>query len=136
MVERFGQQDAAPLNLPYAGGDERQPDEVTPYTAKEISRYRSIVGSLLYAAVATRPDITETVSKLCRTMQAPTIVDMKKAVRCLRYLKGTSTMGIQFTASSGLIGYVENNWGGLLERRLSRTGYAFWSTTVRLYSDQ
>jgi hypothetical protein len=94
MVERFGQQDAAALNLPYAGGDERQPEESAPCTPKETSQYRSIVGSLLYAAVATRPDITETVSRLCRAMQAPTTVDMKKAVRCLRYLKGTSSMGI------------------------------------------
>jgi hypothetical protein len=125
MVERFGQQDAAPINLPYAGGDERQPEETTPCTPKEVSHYRSIVGSLLYAAVATRPDITETVSRLCRMMKAPTTTDMKKAVRCLRYLKGTSTMGIQFTASAGLIGYVDSNWGGPMERRLSRTGYAF-----------
>ena len=53
---------------------------------------------------------SETVSRLCRAMQAPTTVDMKKAVRCLRYLKGTSTMGIQYTASFGLIGYVDSNW--------------------------
>ncbi len=125
MVERFGQQDSAPINLPYAGGDEKQPEETTPCTSKEISHYRSIVGSLLYAAVATRPDITETVSRLCRMMQAPTTTDMKKAVRCLRYLKGTSTMGIQYTASSGLIGYVDSNWGGPMEKRLSRAGYAF-----------
>ena len=61
MVERFGQQDAMPINLPYAGGEERQPDQATPCTTKEISRYRSIVCSLLYAVVATRLDITETV---------------------------------------------------------------------------
>ncbi len=94
IVERFGQRDATALNLPYAGGDEKQPEEATPCTAKETSQYRSIVGSLLYATVATRPDITETANKLCRAMQAPTTVDMKRAIRCLRYLKGTSTMGI------------------------------------------
>ena len=125
MVERFGQRDAAALNLPYAGGDEKQPEEAVPCTPKETSLYRSIVGSLLYAAVATRPDVTETVSRLCRAMQAPTTVDMKKAVRCLRYLKGTADLGIQYTASSGVVGYVDSNWGGPLERRLSRTGYAF-----------
>ena len=119
MVERFGQRDAAALNLPYAGGDEKQPEEAIPCTPKETSLYRSIVGSLLYEAVATRPDVTETVSRLCRAMQAPTTVDMKKAVRCLRYLKGTADLGIQYTASSGVVGYVDSNWGGPLERRLS-----------------
>ncbi len=96
-----------------------------PCTAKETSQYRSIVGSLMYAAVATRPYITETVSRLCRAMQAPTTVDIKRDIRCLRYLKGTPDMGIQYTSSFGLIGYVDINWGGPLERRLSRTGYAF-----------
>jgi hypothetical protein len=58
MVDRFGQRDAAAINLPYARGDERQPKEVSPCGTKEISLYISSVGSLLYAAVATRPDIT------------------------------------------------------------------------------
>ena len=125
MVERFGQQQAAGINLPYSGGDERQPEEPTPCTQKECSTYRSIVGSLLYAAVATRPDICETVSRLCRTMHAPNTVDMKKAVRCLRYLKGTADLGITYSGEDGLICYCDANWGGNLERRLSKSGYAF-----------
>ena len=90
MVVRFGQQNAAPIGLPYAGGDEKQPEEVTDCSPKEASLYRSITGSLLYEAVATRPDINETVTRLCRTMQSPKTVDMNKAIRCLRYLKGTA----------------------------------------------
>ena len=39
----------------------------------------SIMGSLMYAAVATRPDITETVSRLCKRMNSPMQADMKKA---------------------------------------------------------
>ena len=34
-------------------------------------------------------------------------------------------MGLQFSGNSGLLGYCDNNWGGSIERRLSRTGYAF-----------
>ena len=75
-------------------GDDKQPAEVTECDQQETSRYRSIVGSLLYAAVATRPDICETVGRLCRSMRSPTTADMKKAVRCVRYLKGTSYLGI------------------------------------------
>jgi hypothetical protein len=58
-------------------------------------------------------------------MQAPTTQDMKKALRCLRCLKGTSRLGIQYNSSSGLIGYADSNWGGPTDRRLSKTGYAF-----------
>jgi hypothetical protein len=109
MVEQFGKHDAAAINLPYVGGDERQPEETSPCGAKDVSLYISIVGILLYAAVATRPDITEIVNRLCRNMQAPTTQDIKKALRCLRYLKGTSRLGIQYSALSGLIGYVDIN---------------------------
>ena len=58
-------------------------------------------------------------------MQSPTTVDMNKAIRCLRYLKGTADLGIQYSGHSGLLCYCDSNWGGPLERRLSRTGYAF-----------
>ena len=53
-------------------------------------RYCHMVGGLLYALVATRPDISETINRLCKVMAAPTMLDMRKAVRCLLYLKGTS----------------------------------------------
>ena len=124
MVHKFGQEDSAPVTLPHAGGDDRQPTEVSECDQQETSRYRSIVGSLLYAAVATRPDICETVGRLCRSMKSPTTADMKKAIRCIRYLKGTSYLGIQFSRESGLKFYCDSNWGGPTERRLSRTGYA------------
>ena len=125
MVNRFGQQDAAPVGLPYAGGDEKQPEDVVDCDPKAASLYRSITGSLLYAAVATRPDINETVTRLCRAMQSPKTVDMNKAIRRLRYLKGTADLGVQYSGSNGLLCYCDSNWGGPVERRLSRTGYAF-----------
>ena len=90
MVTKYGQEGSASVTLPHAGGDEKQPADTKECDSKQTSQYRSIVGSLLYAAVATRLDIVETVSRLCRSMRTPTTADMKKAVRCLRYLKGTS----------------------------------------------
>ena len=113
------------MGLPYATGDEKQPEDVIDCDQKTASLHRSITGSLLYAAVATRPDINETVTRLCRAIQSTKTIDMNKAIRCLRYLKGTADLGIQYFGSSGLLCYCDGNWGGPLERRLSRTGYAF-----------
>ena len=42
MVVRFGQQNAAPIGLPYAGGDERQPKEVTAYWGLQPQRSQSL----------------------------------------------------------------------------------------------
>ena len=100
MVNRYGQQDSASVGLPYSGGDEKQPTEVVDCDPRQASEHRSLTGSLLYVAVATRPDINETVTRLCRSMQSPKTIDMKKAIRCLRYLKGTADMGLQFSGNS------------------------------------
>ena len=124
MAERFGQTDCAGRNLPYSGGDDK-PVEDSPLCDKDdTSTYRSLVGSLLYASVATRPDISETVSRLCRRMQAPTKSDLQRAVRCLQYLVHNKESGIQFSSEDGLRCYVDSNWGGPAENRLSRSGYA------------
>ena len=124
MAERFGQSSCTSRNLPYSGGDDK-PVEDSPLCEKtEASSYRSLVGSLLYATVATRPDIAETVSRLCRKMQTPTKSDMQRATRCLQYLYHNKDIGIQFSGEDGLRCYVDSNWGGPTESRLSRTGYA------------
>jgi hypothetical protein len=64
--------------------------------ARESNRYRSLVGSLLYAANITRPDITFVVGRLCRHVAAPLKHHMKTANQVLRYLKGTSDLCLIF----------------------------------------
>ena len=93
MISRYGQQDVAPTGLPYAGGDEKQPEEVIDCDPREASQYRSLTGSLLYAAVATRVDINETVTRQCRAMQTPKTFDIKKAIRIIKKLKGKADYG-------------------------------------------
>lgn len=51
--------------------------------------YRELIGSLMYLAVATRPDIAYAVAMASRFLENPTIVHEKAAKRILRYLKGT-----------------------------------------------
>ena len=63
MVERFGMENAAGRRTPYAGGDDKPSEDCNP---ADKTLYCSLVGSLLYAAVATKPNITETVSRLCK----------------------------------------------------------------------
>jgi hypothetical protein len=41
---------------------------------KFATRYRSLVGGLLYASVVSNPDISYTVGQLCRAMSFPTII--------------------------------------------------------------
>ena len=62
-------------------GGEKQPEDVVDCDPKAAGHYRSIVGSLLYAADATRPDINETVTRLCIAMQSAKTIDMNKAIK-------------------------------------------------------
>jgi hypothetical protein len=75
-------------------------EELLPYggTASnhEIRVYMRKVGSLLYAAVITRPDIAFAVSRLARFTTNPGPDHQKAADRVLRYLECTSSLALQF----------------------------------------
>ena len=62
--------------------------------------YRKLVGSLLYLATHTRPDISEAVGNLSRNLEKPTNDHWNAGIRILKYLKGTSNYGIMFKGNS------------------------------------
>lgn len=84
-----------------------------------VERYGSLVGALMYAAMSTRPDISHAASMRARCLRNPTSDDWRKAKRILRYLKGTSTLGLTYggdpECSTWNIGpaYCDANWGGV-----------------------
>jgi hypothetical protein len=88
--------------------------ETLPFTSATL--YRSVVGALLYASQATRPDINETVNRLCSFMPKPIFAHMENAKTCLMYLQRTATRGITFLGGSfflrqmlGGLGYKEQD---------------------------
>ncbi|XP_031784015.1 secreted RxLR effector protein 161-like [Nasonia vitripennis] len=56
------------------------------------------IGSLLYLAGATRPDIAFAVNLLSRRQLSPTESDWKDVKKIFRYLRGTSKTGLTFRA--------------------------------------
>eukprot|EP00731_Ephydatia_muelleri_P037673 Em0533g3a len=56
--------------------------------------YQSMVGSLLYAAIATRPDIAQAVGAVSKFNSCPTETHLTGVKRILRYLKGTINLGL------------------------------------------
>ena len=59
--------------------------------------YESIVGSLLYAAIGTRPDIAHAVNAISKFMKNPGQAHWLAAKRILRYIKGTVDKQFVFT---------------------------------------
>ncbi|KFD69490.1 hypothetical protein M514_18362 [Trichuris suis] len=113
-------------------------------------KYRQVIGSLLYIATVSRPDIALAVGLLCRRVESPTEYDWKSAKRVLRYLAGTKELKLCLSAMSNpvLQGYVDADWAGDRTDRKSTSAYLFqfgesiisWSTkkqtTVALSSTE
>ena len=54
--------------------------------ADDVRKFQALVGSLLYAAMNTRPDIAYAVGMLCRCMSKPKEDVYREAVRALCYV--------------------------------------------------
>ena len=84
VLERFGMADCKPVATPAEGILARLADDVE---GKADAEYMSLVGSLLYAAMITRPDIAYAVQALGRHLQASGPEHWVAAKRVLRYVK-------------------------------------------------
>ena len=62
-----------------------------------VKSFQSLVGSLLWIARCTRPDVVFAVHKATRKTHAPRVKDWKLAKRIARYLKGTTTLKMNMT---------------------------------------
>ena len=85
--------------------------------------YRELVGSLLYAAKATRPDIVHAVGLLTRHLIAPTNVHVHAAKNVLRYLQGTLNHHLCYSSTAPLVGWADSDWAGDAVTRKSTSGF-------------
>ena len=89
-------------------------------------RYCELIGSLLYLANTTRPDIAQAVGVLSRYRGTPTTSHMNEALRLLRYLKGTREYTLRLGGDHiPLEGFVDADYAGDLDTRASTTGFVF-----------
>jgi histone deacetylase 1/2 len=111
LQSRFRMSDARIRRIPMyvnAGRDDESSD--TPVTNEP---YRQLIGSLMYAMVATRPDIAFAIGYLSRYVSQPTERVWLLAKDVLRYLKGTMKVGLRFRHSKTPLkftAYVDADW--------------------------
>ena len=126
VLTRFGMGDCASAPTPMVAGTKLRKETILTASEDQRLLYQSMIGSLMYAMIETRPDIAFSVSVLSRFSQNPNETHMKAAKRVLRYLKGTKHLGITYgTGHDVLIGYTDADWATDEETRLSVGGYIF-----------
>lgn len=130
VLQRFNMHKAKPVSTPLAAHFKLssafcpQSDDEINYMAKVP--YASAVGSLMYAMVCSRPDLSHALSVVSRYMANPGKEHWNAVQWIFRYLRGTSDACLQFGSSGeGLVGYVDSDYAGDLDKRRSLTGYVF-----------
>jgi hypothetical protein len=99
-LEKFGLQECRVVSSPEMVGAATDANAELDVAA-DVQRYMEITGTLMYAAISTRPDIAHAVHYLASNMQAPTLRHMQAAERVLRYLAGTKDVGLVFGSRNG-----------------------------------
>ena len=137
LVEKFGvssgrvvdtpmQKDFCPTQLPSIGEGREAVGAGSPLEPGH--RYCELVGSLLYIANTTRPDVAQSVGVLSRYRCNPTTAHWNAAVRVLGYLRDTrdKVLVLGSNPEVELEGYVDADFAGDLDQRFSTSGFVFF----------
>lgn len=127
VLERFSMLDCNPAETPGSidvvlrknvdsNGNPKEPHKVP---------FRQLIGSLLFAAVATRADLAYNVNQLSQFLENPSEDHWRAAKRVLRYIKKTMDLGIVYKPCESpdtLIAYSDSSWASEIDSRKSITG--------------
>jgi hypothetical protein len=129
IIRRYGLEDLKPVSIPM-DVNIRLTTAQSPSTTTQIAQMRDIpyheaVGSLMYAMIATRPDICFAVQTVSRFSTNPGQTHWDAVKKIFRYLKGTRDLWLTYgVENSELTGFTDAD-GSMAEDRRAVTGYAF-----------
>jgi len=123
LLEAFVKDKATPNKTPMASGVKltKTGEDLLP----EGNRSAELVGSLLYLSTTTRPDIAFAVGVLSRFMSCHEEDHKRAAKEVLRYLRGTTRLGVVYGGSEPLQVFADTDWAGDIDSRRSTTGFVF-----------
>jgi hypothetical protein len=123
VLSCFGYSECEPAPTPY---DPSKFLKKNRRISRDQLRYSQIIGSLMYLASATRPDISFAVRKLSWFVSNPGDDHLRALERVLCYLKGTMSLGIDYTAYPILLeGYCDASWISDADEIYVTSGYVF-----------
>lgn len=133
LLRKYGYENLNPVRTPLETST-RLSKSMPPSTASDKIQqeyrdfpYQSIVGSLMHAAVMTRPDIAHAVQQVAQFMSDPRPAHCAAVKRILRYLRGTANYQLTFgpDCDSKVIVYCDADFANDPDTRKSVSGFAF-----------
>src|SRR6267154_1237001 len=104
--------------------------EETDQEGNRNNGYASLIGSLMYLAVAMRPDIAYAIQRLSSFTATPGLAHWTAAKRVLRYLSGTRSLGIKYEGTTAnnevqIEGWSDTDYANDPRDRISISRYVF-----------
>lgn len=126
IVEKFHMASCSPKPVPAVPGAHLT-KPVDGSSVDTAFPYREAVGSLLYLALVSRPDISFAVGQVARFVSSHNSSHVKAVRQIISYLRGTLSHGISFTGviSGPPVGFTDADYAGCIDTRKSTTGSVF-----------
>ena len=123
VLQRCGMQNSKSAATPLPAGYTPTPP-VEAVDPDRRSRFQTVIGSLLYLMLGTRPDIAFAVTKLAQYAANPSKEHLDKALYICRYLVGTQDYRLSYDGASrlGISACTDSDWASDTSRR-SQSGY-------------
>lgn len=127
VLKKYGMQNCKGMDTPM---DPNLQLDVNTDIDMTLENYcRSLIGSLMYCMVSTRPDLATAVSYLSRFQGKPSVKLVKALKRVLRYIKQTVNYQLTYTNcninnNNTLVGYADSDFARSMDRK-STSGYVF-----------
>ena len=127
ILSRFKMSESKTVSTPADPNVKLMPNENDTIESHNIP-FREAVGSLMFLAVVTRPDIAFAVNSVSKYLSDHNDSHWQAVNRIFRYLVGTTKLGILYTSGGSmleLVGFSDSDFASDPETRRSTTGYAF-----------
>lgn len=127
IAVKFQVQNSKPCRIPIPLGIDfsaLKNDDEEDEESKDFP-YRELIGSLMYAAIASRPDIAHAINKLAQYSSNPSRAHWKLAKRILQFLYHTRERSLILGGEKPTVyAYADADFAGDTEDRKSTGGYA------------
>ena len=133
VLERFGFQHCTPVFTPAVPNTFLTADmpnyihQAKDYNSSKLSLelYPSLVGSLLWISISTRPEISQAVLQLCRQVHKPCLAHLTAAKHVLRFLAGSRDNGLTYRKSANKTPMIfsDATWGSDPTTQRSMSAY-------------